>query len=313
VLQREHKNQYAMLGLARCDLQSDRLTAARSQLQRAVAAHPDFSSAQSLLGTVLERLGNAEGAELARGKVRQGGHYTEPADLWLGELINDCHDPYTLLIAASAAVAEGRPHDALSLANRGLALAPENARLHRQLAKTHAALGDLTAARIEMERAVALEPTNDAIHLDLLTILRQAQDTAGLANAVSRGVAACPTSAALQFEAGLIASQSGRFDEAARYFENAWLNQPDQTAAAYEAATAHFRSGAPKKAVALLEQVLVRLPKETTAALMLLRHGIQTGDSRAAGWLQRAMATELPPAVLAELRHDYQRRFGVTP
>jgi predicted Zn-dependent protease len=313
VLAHDPQNAYAMLGLARCDLQADRLTAARSQLQRAVAAHPDFSAAQSLLGTVFERLGNSDGAEFARAKVKQGGHYTEPADPWLAELINDCHDPYTLLIAASAAAAEGRSGDALKLLDRGLALDPQNARLHRQLAKTHASLGNAIEARAEMERAVALEPTNDAIHLDLIGLLRQAQDNSGVAIAVANGVEACPESAALQFEAGLVASQAGRWDEAARFFETAWLNQPDQTAAAYEAATAHFRRGQPEAAVALLEKLLMRYPQQATAGSMLVRYGIQTGDARTAGWLRQTIAANPPPPVLAELRQDYQRRFGQTP
>ena len=313
VLDREPDNKYAILGVARCDLQGGRLTSARSHLQRAVVAHPHFSSAQSLLGTVLERLGNSEGAELARAKVQQGGHYAEPADPWLSELINDCHDPYTFLTAASAAVTEGRLQDALPHLKRGLDLAPENARLHRQLAKTHAALGDQSTARAAMEKAVELEPTNDAIHLDLLALIRKTNDSAALASAVARGVAHCPGSAALQFEAGLLAAQSGRFGEAARFFETAWRNQPDQTAAAYEAATAHFRQAEPERAVALLEQVLTRHPNETPAAIMLARYGIQSADSRAAHWLNRAIATNPPPAALAELREGFRRRFGVVP
>jgi tetratricopeptide (TPR) repeat protein len=185
--------------------------------------------------------------------------------------------------------------------------------LHRQLAKTHTVLGNPAAARAQMEQAVALEPTNDAIHLDLLALLRQAQDNAALTNALTRAVDACPTSAALQFEAGVIAAQSSRWDDAARFFEIAWRNQPDKTAAAYEAATAHFRRGQPEAAIALLEKLLTRLPKSPTAGLMLVRYGIQSGDARAADWLQRTIAAEPPPAVMAELQQDFQRRFGATP
>jgi Flp pilus assembly protein TadD len=142
VLRRDAENIYGLVGLARCQLQAEQLTFARSTLQRAVASHPESSNAQSLLGTVLERLGNAQGAELARNRVRQGGHYAEPADPWMSELLADCHDPYTLLIASSAAVAESRSADALPILARGLALAPNDARLHRQLAKTHASMGE---------------------------------------------------------------------------------------------------------------------------------------------------------------------------
>lgn len=77
-LQREPKNVYALLGLARCDLQAERWTAARSRLQQAVAQQPGFASAQSLLSTVLERLGNSEGAAAARARSQRDGHYPEP-------------------------------------------------------------------------------------------------------------------------------------------------------------------------------------------------------------------------------------------
>src|SRR5690606_8023038 len=58
-LEREPGNPYALLGLARVELQTDRLTAARERLQQAVAAQPDFGAAWHLLATVYQRLGNA--------------------------------------------------------------------------------------------------------------------------------------------------------------------------------------------------------------------------------------------------------------
>lgn len=312
-LQREENNPYAMLGLARCDLDSGRWTAARAQLQRAVAAHPDFSDAHSLLASVFERLGNTDGAELERKRVQDGGHSIEPRDPWLEELINDCLDPYTLLIAASTALAERRPNDALARLQRGLELAPDNARLHRQLAKTKAFLGDLPTARAEMEKAVALEPSNDAIHLDLLAYLRQPSESAALARAVARGVAACPTSPALQFEAAALAAQQGNLDEAANHYLAAWHQSPEQTAAALEAATIYFRQKQPERAVTLLEEVLARRPQDSATLLMLLRHSIEGGDPRAGELLRRAREANAAPAVLAELGQRYQRRFGVVP
>jgi predicted Zn-dependent protease len=312
-LQREANNPYAMLGLARCDLDSRRWTSARAQLQRAVAAHPDFSDAHSLLASVFERLGNVDGAELERKRVQDGGHSVEPTDPWLEELINDCLDPYTLLIAASTAMAERRPNDALARLERGLELAPDNARLHRQLAKTKAVLGDLPTARLEMEKAVALEPSNDAIHLDLLAYLRQPSEAEALARAISRAVAACPTSPALQCEAAALAVQQGHLDEGAEHYLAAWRQSPDQTAAALEAATLYFRQKQPDRAVALLEDVLARRPEDSATLLMLLRHSIEGGEPRAADLLRRAREANASPTILAELNQRYQRRFGVVP
>jgi len=309
-LRREPDNPYALLGIARCDLQSDRLTAARSHLQQAAASHPDFAGAQSLLATVFERLGNPEAAAVARERVQNGGHYTEPPDPWAEELLLDCHNPYTLVVAASAAVADGKPAKAIPLLERGLKLAPDDARLHRQYGKTLAILGDISGARHQLEQAVALAPTNDSIQLDLLAILRRAQDTVALERAIENGLTACPASPGLHFEAGVIAANAGRLDEATKHLEFSWRNGPDQSAAALELANVHFKSGRDEAGVAVLEEVLARHPQETAALVVLIRHGIETGNPQTAEWLKRAIDANAPPALLAELRQNYQRRFG---
>ncbi len=311
-LHRDPANRYALLGLARCDLQAERLTSARSNLQRAVADHPDFASAQSLLGTVFERLGNAEAAAIARSRVQEGGHYTEPSDPWSEELVLECHDPYTLLIAASAAVADNRLDRALTLLARGLSLAPGDARLHRQLGKTLAIRGDYAGSRRELERAVALDPANDAIRFDLLAILRRTGDDAAFARTVQDGLVASPASVGLHLEAGRLDAKAGRPDAAISHFEFSWHNGPDQPGAALELAEAYFQRDRSDDAVAVLEDALVRFPQENAALLMLVRHGIESGDARTARWLQRIVDGGAPAPLVAELRANYQRRFGVS-
>jgi Flp pilus assembly protein TadD len=311
VLRRAAGDRDALLGLARCDLQSGRLTAARSHLQQAVAGHPDFASAQSLLATVFERLGNPEAAEVARERVQRGGHYTESPDPWEDDLIYDCHNPYTLVIAASSAVADGNPARAKTLLERGLTLAPDDARLHRQLGKTLEILDYAAGARREMEKASALDPTNDAIRLDHLAILRRAQDSAAIERALREGLTACPNSAGLHFEAGVVAAKSGRLEEAAKHLEFSWRNGPDQSAAGLELAAVYFQNGRQEDGVAVLEDVLKRHPQEHSALVILIRHGLEMGDQvRTANWLQRAMAAHAPANLMAELRQNYERRFG---
>jgi predicted Zn-dependent protease len=310
VLTADAGNPYGLLGLARCDLQLNRLTSARSNLQKAVTDHPDFASAQSLLATVFERLGNKEAADVAQSRMQHSGHYSEFPDPWLEELITDCHDPYTLLIAASAALADRKPEAAFSLLKLGLALAPQDARLNRQLAKTHAHVGAFSAARTAIDAAVALEPGNEAIRLDQLTIIRQAHDEASLESAVANGLAACATSAALHYESGLLANRAGRLDEATEHFAFAWKNRPDQAAAALELAKVLFRRGRPAEAVALLaDDLLSHSPQESEGWRLLVRHGIATHDPRTGTWLQRLIDAHAPPSLVAELRDEYQRRL----
>lgn len=310
VLKRVPGNPYALLGLARCDLQTERWTAARSHLQQAVASDPAFADAQSLLASVFERLGNPDGAAQARARVQNGGHYTEAPDDWAEELIGYCHNPYTLLTAASSAVADGEPRKALAPLQRALAIAPNDPRIHRQLAKVLFTLNEPGKARAEMERAVALSPHDENMQFDLVDLLKNTQDHDAFARAVAAAVAACPASAALRFEAGLLAVEAGKSDEAEQHFLFAWQNRPDNPAAARELATLFFQTNRSEAGVGVLEKVLARKPQNTGAHIQLVQHGIDTGDPRTTEWMHRALSSGAPNLPSAELQQSYERRFG---
>lgn len=312
VLKRAPGNPYALLGLARCDLQTERWTAARSHLQQAVATDAKFADAQSLLASVFERLGNPEGAAQARARLQGGGHYTEAPDDWTEELIGYCHNPYTLLTAASSAVADGNPRKALAPLQRALTIAPNDPRIHRQLAKVLYTLKEPAQARVEMERAVALAPTDENMQFDLVDLLKNTKDHDALARAVAAGVVACPNSAALRFEAGLLAVEAGKTEEAEQHFQFAWQNRPDNPAAARELATLFFQTNRGEAGVGVLEKVLARKPQNTGVHVQLVQHGIDTGDPRTTEWMRRALNSGAPELPSAELQQNYERRFGRT-
>ena len=311
-LKRAPGNPYALLGLARCDLQRERWTAARSHLQQAVADDAHFADAQSLLASVFERLGNPEAAAVARGRVVNQGHYIEPPDAWTDELTPYCHNPYTLVVAAAAATSEGTPAKALAPLDRALVLAPDDPRVHRQKAKVLSKLGDMKGARAALEKAVALAPNDENMLIDLVALLRAVKDQAALERAVTAGVAACPNSAGLHYEAGLIAAQAGRLADAAEHFQFTWKNRPEKPAAARELAKVYFRSGRDADGVTVLEKILSITPLDTDTHVLLVQHGIETGDPRTAGWLRRALQSGAPGLPVAEMQQAYLRRFGAT-
>lgn len=312
-LQRQPAGIHALFGLARCDLQAGRLTAARSRLQEAVAADPDFPGAQSLLATVFERLGNPAAAQAARLRVRGDGRYTEAPDPWAVDLLAYCHQPYTLLVAASALSSDGRHREALPLLERAIALDPRDARLHRQLGNILARVGDVPAARPRLEQALALDPTNEKIRSDLIRVLHALKDPAAVDAVVRAGLVTNPRSPALRFEAGMGAARRGHGAEAAAFFQEAWDLAPDQAAAPCELAAIHFASGRPDAGMAVLERVLATHPDESAALTMLVRHGIEVRDPRTGDWLRRAQATGKSLPVVAELRQAYFARFGTMP
>ena len=315
-LRRAPGDPYALVGLARCDLQAGRWTAARQRLEQAVAEHPDSASAQSLLATVFDRLGNARGAAAARARVVDGRQRLEPADDWTEALTAYCYRPYILLTAAAAAAAGGTPRRALAPLERALTLAPDDARLHRQLAKIRVELGDPAAARLQFEQAVRLSPDDDTMYQDLIGLLRSEGDVAAVAQAVAQGLAHCPGSEALQLEAGLLAADAGRLDEAVAHLERAIQIRPDQTGAALKLAELQFGAGRTEAGVAVLEALLRRHPHDEAARLMLARHGIQTGDARTGARIKPAEATDAaggPSSALIALRQDDQHHRGPTP
>ncbi len=313
VLRRKPADIHALFGLARCDLQAGRLTAARSRLQEAVAADPDFPGAQTLLVTVFERLGNPAAAQVARLRVRGDGQYTEAADPWAVDLTVYCHSPYTLLVAASALSSNGKPREALPLLERAIVLDPRDPRLHRQLGNSLARIGDLPAARPKLERALALEPANDKIRTDLINVLKGLKDIPAVDQIVHEGLVASPQSMAFRFEAGLGAARNGHTDEAISYFAEVWRRQPDQTAAPCELAAVYFASGRPAAGQAVLEKIIAEHPADPAALTLLVRRGIETRDSRTGDWLLRAQATGKELPALAELRQAYFNRFGAMP
>ena len=313
VLQRKPAASHALFGLARCELQAGRLTAARSRLQEAVAADPDFPGAQSLLVTVFERLGNPVAAQAARLRVRGDGHYTEATDPWAVDLTLYCHNPYTLLVAASALSSDGKHREALPLLARAIALDPQDARLHRQQGNALARLGDLPAARPNLERALALDPANDKIRTDLINLLKGLNDLPAVDRTVREGLTASPQSLAFRFEAGLIAAREDRTDEAIGVFKEVWQRQPDQTAAPCKLAALYFASGRTEAGQAVLEDVLTRHPDDPATLALLVRRGIETRDHRTAESLRRAQTNEKTLPAIAELRQAYLARFGVMP
>jgi predicted Zn-dependent protease len=313
LLELQPGNVHALFGLARCDLQAGRLTAARARLQEAVAADPLFPGAQSLLATVYERLGNLAAAELARQRVSGDGRYTGMPDPLAVDLLAYCHQPYTLLVAASAELSDNRPAAAIPLLERALRLDPADARLHRQLGQTRSRLGDLAGARAAFEHAVQLAPADEKIRGELIDLLRQTGDAVALERAVQEGLAAAPDSASLHYQAGRIAAAAGRTEEAIRHFLVVARLHPEESDAQRELAALYFSTNRAAEGIQVLEDVLRHQPASVPVLTMLARYGIEHRDPRTGDWLRRALAAGGSTPELAELHLAYQRRFDGSP
>lgn len=83
------------------------------------------------------------------------------------ENVTELLDTEELLHLALAARQEGKSEAAITFLKRGLALAPNDGRLHYLLGAEHAQLGLYSRAMEEMQRAVDLNPDLDTAHFQL--------------------------------------------------------------------------------------------------------------------------------------------------
>jgi tetratricopeptide (TPR) repeat protein len=314
-LTRAPEDPFALLGLARCELQLGRMTAARERLRQAVAARPDFGAGWNLLATIYERLGNNDGAVAAQERARDLRRFREMPDPWIDELLHECYDVYRLRVAAAAIAAGGEPRDALRWLARAAELSPHDAAVHRDLGDAWATMRDFTAARVAFERAIALEPNAEAGYLRLAALGTTSGDHELAARTFANGVMQCPASAALWFAHGRLLADADRPGEALAAFEQACQLAPDKLDAYMEIATLHFQKGRDREGLAALETAVEQVPEHLPALHSLARRAIELGDESAAErWLTRARARSSgQDARWADLAEQFQQRFGRAP
>jgi tetratricopeptide (TPR) repeat protein len=84
VLERESRNPYALLGLARIDVDAGRWEAARERLE-VVVQQSNFGIGYDLLPTVYEHLGEAARAEAIRARQKASGAFYDVPDPWIDD------------------------------------------------------------------------------------------------------------------------------------------------------------------------------------------------------------------------------------
>lgn len=304
------KNPYALLGLARLELDAGRLPEARGHLQEIVAAAPDFSAAHSLLATVLERSGDAPAAEVERALASAGGRFRAAPDEWTEALVDECYDVYRLQVIAASRV--GR--DALPVLERALKLAPDNSGTHRQLGKIFLGLNDFARAREHLEKAVALEPREPAGYLDLIAVYRATKDLPAGVRSLEGALALCPPDAGLHYEYALALLALHRPEEAVPHLETARRLSPEKPLAARDLVSTYFRLNREADAARVLDESLAQNPDFPPYLVMAARYRIMKNDAPAAETLLlRARRSGALASDLAALAADYQRHFGHAP
>lgn len=311
VLARKADEPYALLGLARIDLDAGRWEGARQKLEK-VATLTNYDLGYDLLVTVYEYFGQHDRAAALRGRAKAAGSFRNPPDPWIDELMDDCFDAYRLSLAAGVASRTGDRAAAQRLLERAVALAPEDVAMRFQLAGVWTEAGDLGRARAELERCTAVAPTFPDAWAHLTALLARAGDRAGAERTLAAGLLNCPDSPGLHLMRARNLREAGRAGEAIVAYRTSIRLRPNEADAYLELATTLFRLERVPEGLEQLHAALRAEPEHPAVLGLLTFHAVSQGDEATArAWLQRVRAQPRAPGEQVQrLRAAYRERFG---
>lgn len=314
VIALEPRNAYALLGLARIDIEAERWAEARDRLE-AVVRLSDYGLGYDILPTVCEKLGDEERARAIRGREKASGAYRDAPDPWLDELAAECFDVYRLLLLAGAAgFAQDNP-TAERLFARALQLAPEDAPVHYQVGIYFLNRREYTRARSHLEQCVRLAPDFADGWASLAFLCGSVGDAPGAERALSVGLQRCPTSPGLHLDRGRRRAAAGRFEEAIEDFQRSAQLRPEDPDAYVDLARVLIKLQRSDEAAVALQQALRVEPGHVFALTTLAIYSTGKGDEAAARKWIREM--EQQPRVSVGDREAvlraFSQRFGRPP
>jgi Flp pilus assembly protein TadD len=156
------------------------------------------------------------------------------------------------LDVADVALAQGAPDTALHIAERRLAVKPDDAQALLRAGQAQAALGRREEAARSFSRALAIDPTNQDAVLGLGR-LRLATDPAAAAKLFQRVLEQNPQNVASLNDLGIAQDLLGRHAEAQQDYRRVLAVQPGQTAALVNLGLSLALSGRPRDALQILQ------------------------------------------------------------
>lgn len=305
---------YALLGLARCALATQDWNKAKEYLNQAIAQHPGFVGALSLMVTVSEHLGDLATAEASKNAMA-GGVFTDLPDPWVDELSEVCYDAYLLSVAASVANFAGNRPAALELINRAIFLSPDAISYRRQAAQYFIQEGNFGAAKTQLEKALAINPADSDCWLRYLDALRGLGQTQAAVTALRTALSHCPESSALHLDYARWLKSANRLDEAIAEFRRGYQLRPSEASPLVELATTYLSAGRTDEAVQSLHEALERQPGHPTALATMAYIEINNrNESEARRWFDQVRRqAKITPELLRNLNQAFQQQFGRSP
>jgi len=314
ILQRERDNPYALLGLARLDLEASRWDKARQRLEQ-VVSKTNYTLGYDLIVSLYERMGLNQRANAIRAMAKASGAYRDTPDPWLDGLLDDCFDPYRLSLAAGTIARDGDPAAAIRLLERAVGIAPNDVSVRFQLGTLLVTRGQLGAAQEQLERCTTLSPDFADGWANLSSLLARQGQAPAADRILAEGLKRCPQSPGLHLMLARNHRQAGRLEEAIVEFQKSIALRPNEADTYIELGNLYVSVGREADALREMARGLEAEPGNPIALSILAFHAVTTGDeAEAKRWLARVRQQ---PRVESEqvnrLLAAYQKRFGRAP
>lgn len=160
-LQWDPGNWQTLYYLGRAKYNENRFDEAVDIFRKCLQLQPKNIKAEDNLGLALEGLNRTEEAIEAYNKAIE----------WQAGSQNQDAEPY--LDLGSALVTHGHASDAIAYLRQGLAISPNDVRIHRELGKAYTYLDELPQAQAELEKSVQLAPDSAPTHFVLAQVYRK--------------------------------------------------------------------------------------------------------------------------------------------
>jgi Tfp pilus assembly protein PilF len=311
VLQRDANNPYALLGLARLDIEAGRDDQARERLE-SVVRQTNYQLGYDLIVSLYERTGRRDRAATIRGMQKASGAHRDPPDPWLEELTESCFDPYRLALAAGMAGRIGDSATARRLLERAVEIDPNDISARFQLGTLAVSQGDARTAREQLERCTVLAPDFADAWAHLSSLQAELGDRAGAERTLATGLRHCPQSPGLHLMRARSLKAAGRTEEAINEFTISIRLRPNEPDAYIELGNTLIAAGREPEGVEQMKRALETDPANPLALTLVALSAISAGDqSEADQWLNRvAKQPRTSRDHISRLLEAYRKKFG---
>ena len=311
VLTQDPGNSYALLGLARLDLEAKKWDEARGLLET-VYNQTNHELGYDLIVSLYERLGLREQAAEIRSSAKASGAYRDVPDPWLDDLVDDCYDPFRLALSAGMAARTGAPETAIKRLQQAIELSPQDVTLRFQLGGVYFAQQNFGASREQFETCTRIDPNFPDGWVQLSTLQTQAGDVSGAARTLSAGLANCPNSPGLHLMQARRLEAANQIGGAISEFRTSIRLRPNEPDAYVELANLYIKLGMESEGIALMRQALEADPGEPTALGALTIYAISLkNEAEATRCLTRAnLQLRIPRQQISAFAGLYQQTFG---